>query len=261
MAENTENNSQAAETEQPTPSFQSQEDKIRSDKIQLAKDILRGVDGKMQDMNALYKDLKKYGKFGLARKILYILRKQQPNSLKLYQQEALCTYKDPDLPSEVKFDKAIEILRETEDLETTENTETLGLLGSIYKRKWQFDNQFYNLKKSKYYYLKGHKIWLNQIENNLKDTDYGYTGINAAYVLDLMANLQMSEVEEIGAHEELEENQKNFNSQKKSELKSKKYFPAKLKKIQKRLFIGFTQRSSKRAWESMILKLQKNIGI
>jgi hypothetical protein len=149
MSETIENSIQEKKIEQPTLSKQAQENKIRSKKIQLAKDILRGVHGKEEDMTSLYKDLKKYSKFGLARKILYILRKEKPNNLKIYQQEALCTYKDPDLPSEVKFDKAVDILRETEDIETTTNTETLGLLGSIYKRKWQFDNQYYNLKKSK----------------------------------------------------------------------------------------------------------------
>jgi hypothetical protein len=192
MSENAEKQTQETPIVQPTSSIQSPIDKLKADKTQLAKDILRGVHSKVEDMNSLYKDLKKLGKFGLARKILYILRKELPNNLKLYQQEALCTYKDPDLPSEMKFDKAINILRETEDLETTENTETLGLLGSIFKRKWQFNNQFYNLKKSKHYYYKGYKIWLDQVENNKKDTDFGYTGINAAYVLDLMGSLQMT---------------------------------------------------------------------
>jgi predicted acylesterase/phospholipase RssA len=215
MPENIENQTQATPIEKPNQSFKSPEDKTRDEKIQLAKDILRGVHGEVEDMNALYKALKKYSKFGLARKILYILRKEQPNSLKLYQQEALCTYKDPDLPSEVKFKKAIDILRETEDLDTTENTETLGLLGSIYKRKWLFDNQFYNLKKSKYYYYRGHKIWLDQLENNKKDTDYGYTGINAAYVLDLMATLMMNELKEVGAHDDLDENLKKLELAKK----------------------------------------------
>ncbi len=210
MSENTANITQEAQIEQPTSSIQSKEDHRRAEKIQLAKDILRGVHGEIEDMHGLYKELKKYGKFSLARKILYILRKKQPNDLKLYQQEALCTYKDPDLPSDIKFEKAINILQEAEDLETTENTETLGLLGAIYKRKWQFDNQFYNLKKSKYYYYRGYKIWVDQIENNTPDTDYGYTGINAAYILDLMASLQTEEVREIGDQDDLKENLKKL---------------------------------------------------
>lgn len=178
---------------------------IRNAKIQLAKDILRGVHGDAEDMDALYRDLKKYGKFGLARKILFLLRKEKPNVLKLYQEEALCTYKDPDLPSEEKFKMAIAILREVEDINTTENTETLGLLGSIYKRKWQYDNQFFNLKKSKYYYYRGYKIWLKKLESGEEDTDLGYTGINAAYVIDLMAGLQWSQVEETGDEKNLSE--------------------------------------------------------
>ena len=206
MTENTEKLSQQTPFIEQELTQQAKEDRLRSERIQLAKDILRGVHGEVDDMNGLYKDLKKYSKFGLARKILYILRKKQPNDLKIYQQEALCTYKDPDLPSEEKFDKAINILRETENLEETNNTETLGLLGAIYKNKWKFDNQYYNLKKSKHYYHRGYQIWLKKIEQNQPTSDDGYTGINAAYVLDLMASLQMNQILEIGAHDDVQQN-------------------------------------------------------
>ncbi|MFT5764827.1 MAG: hypothetical protein ACI8X3_002259, partial [Saprospiraceae bacterium] len=198
-----------------TPTDRSKEKDIRNKNIQLAKDILRGVHAENRDLESLYKNLKKYSRFGLARKILYILRKKQPGSLKLYQQEAICTYKDPDLPSEEKFSMALSILAEGEDLNKTKNTETLGLLGAIYKRKWQFDSQFDNLKKSKYYYLRGHKIWLKQIEDDLEDTDKGYTGINAAYIYDLIGSLQTDEAWKLGDEAEIEEISSNFEEAKK----------------------------------------------
>ena len=208
MAENIINKPPEVIKEQPNLSEKNQNIKPSDDFVQLAKDVLRGVHSEPKDLEGLYKKLKKHSKFSLARKILYILKKKNTDaskSLKLYQQEALCTYKDPDMPSDVKFDKALDILKHVEDFKTTTNTETLGLLGAIYKRKWQFDSRISSLKKSKHYYLRGHKIWLNQIENNLKDTDSGYTGINAAYVSDLMASIQINEIQDLGDSEELRE--------------------------------------------------------
>src|SRR5437899_12408628 len=45
----------------------------------------------------------------------------------LRQQHALCTYKDPDLADHIKFERAIQILAECEDLQTTTDQETLGI--------------------------------------------------------------------------------------------------------------------------------------
>ena len=231
MPDNTENKSKESSSTPPIPpTDRSKEKEIRSKSIQLAKDILRGVHAETTDLEKLYKELKKYSKFGLARKILYILRKQKPGSLKLYQQEAICTYKDFDLPSEEKFDLALSILAEAEDLGTTKNTETLGLLGSIYKRKWQFDSQFVNLKKSKYYYLRGHKIWLEQIRENQKDTDQGYTGINAAYVYDLIGSLLTNEAWELGDENEIKEISSNFKEAKNIRAEIKTILTEKLEK-------------------------------
>ncbi len=219
MSEKTENNNnQETQDEQINILENPKKERTPAEDIQLAKDILRGVHSQTENLEKLYKKLKNYNKFGLARKILYIFKKKNTDPkkrLKIYQQEALCTFKDPDLPSEVKFDKALAILNEIEDIENTKNTETLGLLGSIFKRKWQFDNKFYNLKKSKFYYARGYDIWIDQIENNKEDTDQGYTGINAAFVLDLMVNVQMKEVREVGAQDDLEENLKKIREAKK----------------------------------------------
>ena len=46
----------------PIFALQAKEDKLRDEQIQLAKDILRGVHGEPEDMNDLYKHLKKYSK-------------------------------------------------------------------------------------------------------------------------------------------------------------------------------------------------------
>ncbi|MFK7844898.1 MAG: patatin-like phospholipase family protein [Rhodothermales bacterium] len=131
-------------------------------------------------------------------------------SLKLRQQHALCTYKDPDLPRHFALEKALDILDYEGDLDTTVNQETLGIAGAIFKRKWQVDARKTHLERSlAYYYERGHKpaAELRKREcageniDNLKDVGLnqvreGYTSINAAFVLDLLANIEETEAKE-----------------------------------------------------------------
>jgi predicted acylesterase/phospholipase RssA len=156
---------------------------------QQAKDMLRGLEIDPSRALELAKKLKNAQWFDYARKILALARKENiPDSalrLKLAQQHALCTYKDPDLPAGKRLDQALDILMGAEDLRTTINQETLGLTGAIHKRKWEMDTQAQHLQRSLAYYQRGYRQGLAG--------DYGYTGINAAYVLDLLANLEAAE--------------------------------------------------------------------
>src|SRR5439155_24931141 len=93
------------------------------------------------------------------------------------QQHALCTYKDPDLPEEVRFDRAIQILADCDDLHTTTDQETLGIAGAIYKYKWQAFAQARDLDVSLHYYRRGYERGIRK--------DKGYTAMNAALVYDL----------------------------------------------------------------------------
>jgi len=99
---------------------------------------------------------------------------------KLRQQHALCTYKDPDLSDRVKFDQAIQILADCDDLSSTTDQETLGIAGAIYKYKWQAFAQRQDLETSLHYYMRGYAQGIH--------VDSGYTAINAAFVLDLLAD-------------------------------------------------------------------------
>jgi predicted acylesterase/phospholipase RssA len=104
----------------------------------------------------------------------------------VYHQLALCTYKDPDLQADERLDRALDILREScEDLNLTTDQETLGITGAIYKRKWELDNQTQQLERSLNYYLRGYEQGPSK--------DQGYTGINAAFVLDLLAHQEEEE--------------------------------------------------------------------
>lgn len=165
----------------------------KEDIVKEATEILRGKSRTPVDILKLAGELKAGLQFGLARKILararrsHALNEDRRLRLKLHQQSALCTYKDPDLPADSRLDRALEILLEVEDLSQTRDQETLGLVGAIYKRKWEIDNQKPHLERSLFYYLRGYAQG--------PENDQGYTGINAAYILDLLAHQEEEEAE------------------------------------------------------------------
>jgi predicted acylesterase/phospholipase RssA len=161
-----------------------------------ARSVLSGTYKKPAEILTLAKGLKEVREFGYARRILARARKDpaiysEPKRVEIIQQSALCTYKDPDLPADRRLDRALEILREADDLSTTTNPETLGLVGAIYRRKWEVDNQKAQLERSLFYYLRGHAA---SLITDLK-ADQGYNGINAAYILDLLAHQEDEEAD------------------------------------------------------------------
>lgn len=125
--------------------------------------------------------------FGLARKLL---RRIPPGSLSekdatvARQQHAVCTYKDPDIPLSARLGRAIEILAEGECLATTVNQETLGIAGAIHKRRWEATMRVAELEQSLHYYHRGFEQGFG---------DCGYTAINAAFVLDLLADAETTQ--------------------------------------------------------------------
>jgi len=159
--------------------------KIENFYIPEAKEVLRGKALTPNEMLDLAKKLKVVKAFNYARRILAradddsTLNQDQRLKLKIYQEWSLCTYKDSDLPADARLDKALDILCRVEDLATTENQETLGLAGAIYKRKWEVDNQKLQLERALLYYERGYR--------GGAANDQGYTGINAAFILDLLA--------------------------------------------------------------------------
>lgn len=95
------------------------------------------------------------------------------------QQLALCTYKS-ELPSEkIALQDALGIISSLEpDGRTTNDPETLGITGAIYKRLWLLDNnELEYIERAIKYYNKGFAI----------NSDY-YTGENYALCLDLKGN-------------------------------------------------------------------------
>jgi len=198
MNDDKEKSSQHAEPDGPAPNASERRPHFRipthkSDNVSQAKQILRGRQAEPSEMLALARLLKAETQFSYARRLL--ARASTDDSLckdkqlreKVFQQLALCTYKDQDLPADERLDRALSILCQIADFDATTDQETLGLIGSIYKRKWEVDNQRQNLERSLFYYERGYQQG--------PKTDQGYTGINAAFILDQLASLEAREAD------------------------------------------------------------------
>src|ERR1700756_2504377 len=170
------------------------------DDIAQAQSILRGTDAHPKVIYDLAERLKNVNEFGYARRLYGRLRGQgsyeglaeTASPAKVGQRHALCTYKDPDLPAADRFKWALDILAEVDLLGSTphERQESAGLRGAIYKRKWQVEGQRTDLERALGHYLHGYDLG--------PELDQGYTGINAAFVLDLLAREDAVEGSETG---------------------------------------------------------------
>src|SRR5262245_54877260 len=92
-----------------------------------------------ENLAVLASVLRDHQQFGYARRALGRLRASGEDNEQLRQQEALCTYKDMELPAARRLDRALEILSEGGSLEESDSAETLGIAGAIYKSKWEGD--------------------------------------------------------------------------------------------------------------------------
>jgi predicted acylesterase/phospholipase RssA len=153
-----------------------------------AREITGGVAASPAEALDLEKVLRGGRKFGLARKILERIKdhadvvRDPKLRLKVAQKLSLCTYKDADLPADQKLDDAERVLQAADDLKTTTDQETLGLAGAIHKRKWELTAQERYLETSLAYYYRGYQQGVAR--------DYGYTSVNAAFVLDVLSDLE-----------------------------------------------------------------------
>ncbi|HYI09374.1 MAG TPA: patatin-like phospholipase family protein [Thermoanaerobaculia bacterium] len=162
-----------------------------SENEQWAREIIGGAP--LPDVDEVLrraKGLKGEYRFDLARRVLALADVQEghPRYTFIHQQIANCTYKDEDIPIPHRYQLALEILREKCALETTLDTETLGLGGAVYKRLWEYGGQREHLERSLTSYHKAH-------EQNPRDE--GWVAINTAFVLDLLAAQEAKTVDGI----------------------------------------------------------------
>lgn len=103
----------------------------------------------------------------------------------LLQKEAILTSKDPELSSAAHHDQAIALLSQQFNLEKPSfaDSETLGIAGGIYRRRWFELGPLADLQRSASFYEGG--AWAEKTKTNLGDDAYAH--INAAFVHDLLA--------------------------------------------------------------------------
>jgi predicted acylesterase/phospholipase RssA len=154
--------------------------------VERAKLIVRGESAALGELRVLAESLKNERYFTYARQLFALARKHRDAAsltaaerLKLVQRQALCTYRDPDLPADSRFTDALALLESIDLCTPNPSSETLGLAGAICKYQWKLGGLRRDLERSVSFYGKG----------ATRDVtgDLGYTGINAAFTLDLLA--------------------------------------------------------------------------
>lgn len=125
-------------------------------------------------------------KFEEAAKLWKKAHEAVPSETYFVQQHAFSTYKSKKPSEKAALFDALRIIQ-TLDLDgDTNDPETLGLTGAIYKRMWLMDKDIEFLKRAIHYYERGFQI---------RD-DY-YTGENYAICLNMMANTCLESDEKI----------------------------------------------------------------
>jgi predicted acylesterase/phospholipase RssA len=164
--------------------------KKESDNLTLARQILAGrKDLSSQELYDLASGLREENQIGYSRRILSLALPATEPDLhnKIQLKLAFSTYRDPDLPVDERLKKAEAILQSLVDVTPTtlpadQQQEALGLLGAVFKQRWSAYGHINHLEKSLRYYRRGYDLGIR--------TDLGYTAINAAFVLDLLADAE-----------------------------------------------------------------------
>jgi predicted acylesterase/phospholipase RssA len=167
----------------------------------------------VNDAMDLHRELAIVKEFNYSRRIFGLIRKDDSISkedrIRLDQKYALSTYKDVDLPVDLRLEEALRVLKQVyTGMNVRLDQETLSLMGAVYKRKWEADGQQINLEHSFSFY--------NQAYAKGPQTDDGYSGINAAYILDLLAqneSIMQNEVGEEGLSLIQKDNMDDYRSQ------------------------------------------------
>ncbi len=123
-------------------------------------------------------------KFVEAAKLWKKASEMAPTEDYFIQQRTLATYKSKHPSETTALSDALRIIETLSSNGESNDPETLGLVGAIYKRMWQINNDIECLRRAKNFYEKGFQI----------SSDY-YTGENFALCLDLLAFQETDEDE------------------------------------------------------------------
>ncbi|WP_157237823.1 patatin-like phospholipase family protein [Desulfobacter curvatus] len=158
---------------------------MQNDVNKRAKQIVAGSAAKPDEIKEIVKKLKENFNFGLCRKLLTKIsnesKKKDPFHTWSLQQLSLCTYKDEELVPAKRFAQALKILESIglRNIET-KDPETLSLGGAVFKRMWEYNGQLEHLYDALFMYRAAYE--------RAPDEDQGYGGINAAFILQILAS-------------------------------------------------------------------------
>lgn len=166
-----------------------------------ANNLLSDPSTSAADLKALVKELKANLEFGLGCQVLRRMQekyfplpcvksptphRQAPElndeAIWVQQQLALCTYKDEDIHATARLPAALQILMDIglDEPARRQNPETLRLSGAVYKRLWECRHKVEDLYASLALY---ERAWRSNPAE-----DMGYGGVNAAFILELLAH-------------------------------------------------------------------------
>jgi len=160
-----------------------------TENLRLAREIVAGSRSlTAPELIDLAYSLREENHIGYARRIcrvaLPLAPLDQRNQIQI--KLALATYKDPELPVDDRLTEAELLLREVlsraESLSVAERQEALGILGAVYKQRWGVYGHKDCLEQAVSYYRSGYQLGIA--------SDFGYTALNTAFVLDLLADAE-----------------------------------------------------------------------
>lgn len=160
--------------------------------------IIEGLSSKENTIYTLTQKAEEYkrnSQFREAAKIWGMLSEKVENDTFYRQQQALCTYKSKYPSEQTALTEALTILSPIKDLT---DTETLGMLGSIYKRLWGISADRNYLDKAIEMYRKGWEL----------HQDY-YTGENYAFCLEQKSTIESDDRRKISLQVPAEDLRKN----------------------------------------------------
>jgi predicted acylesterase/phospholipase RssA len=164
--------------------------KTESRNLTLAREIIGGSkELSSQELYDLAARLREENQIGYSRRVLRIAPPPTEPDLhnRIQIKLALSTYKDADLPVDERLKKAEAILQSLVDVAPTtlpvnQQQEALGILGAVFKQRWSVYGHINHLEKSLRYYHRGYDLGI--------PADLGYTAVNTAFVLDLLAEAE-----------------------------------------------------------------------
>src|SRR5579863_9207405 len=155
-----------------------------TESLRVAREIVAGSRQlSFADLMDLAYRLREENHVGYARRVYAVAVSMAPADCRSQAQIkfALATYKDPDLAVDDRANQAESILLDVlarSGLITAERQEALGMLGGIHKLRFTVFGPKSHLEKSAACYRAGYELGVA--------SDFGYTALNTAFVLDLL---------------------------------------------------------------------------